>query len=621
MVARGHPPPPPPPPRPPPLADGLARLGNIPQMRDGQPAIAEARRAFAAVQELRARVDADLAKSAAERRAEVVAGLVPAITGLIEKTNQLRLTLETLTRPPAAQLVQLITLRHLAAEMAEYAGRERARLAAIVGTRQKMSDQDFRILATGRGHIELAWNSIAVLRVRPDAPKPLVAAVDAVEKSYFGDYETLRQAVLGAGATGDYPVDGKQYFDRVTTGINTVLALAQEMGAVAERATLAEAGDSTSRVVEAGLILLAGLLLAAVSFWVAFARIVRPIAGMTAAMERLAGGDKSVEISGATRGDEIGAMARTVQVFKDNAIAMEKMQAEQEEMKHHAEVEKKRALAKLADDFEASVSGVVGAVESAAGAMQSTAQSMSATAEQTSRQALAVGSASERASANVQTVASAAEELTSSISEISRQVSQASAIAGKAAEDGKRTDATVGRLADTAQKIGEVIKLIQDIAGQTNLLALNATIEAARAGEAGKGFAVVAGEVKHLASQTAKATDDIRLQITAIQEETHTAVEAIRGICQVIQDINGISSSIASAVEEQGAATQEIARNVQQAAEGTGEVTQNIGGVTSAASETGTAATDVLTSASELARQSESLRREVDKFLATIRAA
>jgi methyl-accepting chemotaxis protein len=253
--------------------------------------------------------------------------------------------------------------------------------------------------------------------------------------------------------------------------------------------------------------------------------------------------------------------------------------------------------------------------------MQSTAQSMSATAEETSQQAVTVASAAEQASANVQTVASAAEELLSSIAEIGRRVTQASGIAGSAANDGRRTDVIVRGLADEAQKIGEVIKLIQDVAGRTNLLALNATIEAARAGEAGKGFAVVASEVKNLANQTAKATDEIRARIAAIQSQTSAAVEAIRGICGTIEEINGISSSIAAAVEEQSTATREISRSVQQAATGTAQVSDNIGGVSTAADNTGAAASQVLGSASELAKQSEILRSEVENFLTRVRAA
>lgn len=599
----------------------LAQMRKLPAMEHGRQAIANAESAFAAIQDLRMRVDSDLAVSSFERHRDVIDGFVPAITGLIEKANQLRLTLETLTQPPAAQLAQLIGLRHLAAEMAEYAGRERARLAAIVGAHQPMSEADFQIISEGRGHIDLAWDTIEVLRVRPDTPRTLVAAINAVEQDFFGEYGKLRHSVIESGTSGAYSIDGKQYFDGATLGINAILKMANEMGKVAETAAIAEAASSSNRMIVTAFVFVLGLAFAGLGFWIALVRVVNPITEMTNAMQRLAGGDKTIEIIGTDRSDEVGSMAKAVQVFKDNAIAMERVQAEQEELKRQAEIEKKRALAQLANEFESSVAGVVQFVSSSSMEMQNTAQSMSATAEETSRQSLAVASAAEQASANVQTVATAAEELSSSIIEISRQVSQASSIASKAVEHGRQTDETVSGLAEAAQTIGDVIDLIQNIAAQTNLLALNATIEAARAGEAGKGFAIVASEVKSLANQTAKATEDIRTQIMAIQEKTNTAVDAIRSICQTVEEVNGISASIASAVEEQGAATQEIARNVQQAATGTTQVSENIGGVTLAAKDTGVAATQVLGSASELTRQSETLKAEVGKFLETVRAA
>ena len=349
--------------------------------------------------------------------------------------------------------------------------------------------------------------------------------------------------------------------------------------------------------------------------------ITRPLGRMTVAMSDVAGGNLDVAVPALGQKDEVGQLAAALEKFKEAGMENRRLQAEQKESEKRAETDKKKALNGMADSFEASVKGVVDGVSSAAGQMQSSAQSMSATAEETQRQATAVAAASEQASTNVQTVASAAEELSSSIAEISRQVAESTKIAGKAVEDAGRTNNKVQMLAEAAQKIGDVVKLINDIAGQTNLLALNATIEAARAGEAGKGFAVVASEVKSLATQTAKATEEIGAQINAIQGATGEAVHAIKEIGETIGRVNEIATTIAAAVEEQGAATQEIARNVQQASKGTAEVSSNIAGVTQAATDTGRVANEVLTASGDLSKQSVRLRDEVEKFLKTIRAA
>ncbi len=346
----------------------------------------------------------------------------------------------------------------------------------------------------------------------------------------------------------------------------------------------------------------------------------RPVVAMTAAMGDLADGNHSVEIPATDRRDEIGLMAKAVLVFKENMIKAKAL-AEQEAAEQKRREQRARKVEKLTGDFDSEVSSVLKSVSSAATEMQATAASMSSTAEETSRQSTVVASASEEASTNVQTVASAAEELSSSIAEISRQVSQSAEIAGKAVTDAERTNIQVQGLAEAAHKIGEVVQLITDIASQTNLLALNATIEAARAGEAGKGFAVVASEVKNLANETAKATDEITGQITGIQQATRDAVSAIQSIGQTIGQINEIASGIASAVEEQGAATQEIARNVQQAATGTQEVSSNITGVNQAATATGAAAEQVQSASAELSQQAEIMRAKVETFLAEIKAA
>jgi len=348
--------------------------------------------------------------------------------------------------------------------------------------------------------------------------------------------------------------------------------------------------------------------------------IARPVVEISAAMGTLAGGDTAVAIPGIGRQDEVGGMADAVQVFKDNMLRTAALEAEQTQARAAGERRSKQ-IDRLTGEFQDSVTELLQAITAASAQMENTAQGMSATAEQTNHQAMTVASATEQASANVQTVATAAEELSSSIAEIGRQVEQSSRIAATTAEEARATDATVKSLAETSTRIGQVVGLINDIASQTNLLALNATIEAARAGEAGKGFAVVAGEVKHLANQTAKATEEIGTQISAVQTATNQAVTAIGRIVGRIEEMTHIAAGIASAVEEQSAATNEIARNVQQAAAGTQEVATAITGVTQAASETGEAAGQVLDAAKSLNAQADGLRGRITRFLDGVRAA
>ncbi|MEH2473147.1 methyl-accepting chemotaxis protein [Nitrobacteraceae bacterium AZCC 2161] len=349
--------------------------------------------------------------------------------------------------------------------------------------------------------------------------------------------------------------------------------------------------------------------------------ITRSLSGLRDKMVRLVDGDLSVDIDEARRSDEIGDMAKAVQVFKNNAMAMQALQAEQKELGAQAEQQKKQAMREMADGFEARIGGIVGAVSGAAAAMQSTAKSMSVNAESTQQRTSAVAAGAEESTVNVQTVAAASEELAASIAEIGRQVTQASAVARKANEESEKTNVSVAGLADAAQKIGEVVAFITQIASQTNLLALNATIEAARAGEAGRGFAVVASEVKSLATQTSKATDDIRSQIETIQAETADAVAAIKRISMTIVEVNNISTTIAASMDQQGAATQEITRNVQEAADSAKHVSENINGVSEAVEATGHAASGLLGEADKLAQQARTLQAEVGDFLATVRAA
>jgi methyl-accepting chemotaxis protein len=370
-----------------------------------------------------------------------------------------------------------------------------------------------------------------------------------------------------------------------------------------------------------GLAILVIALVSGGIAWMIGRSISRPLGQLGARMRGLADGALDGDIPGIERGDEVGAMAATVQIFKDNAVRIRGLEKIEAETQQRAGAERRAAMENIANDFERSVKGIVSSVATAAKGMQITAQSMTATASDASARAATVGAASDTASNNVGTVAAAAEELSSSVTEISRQVTRSSEIASKAVGDAERTNATVQVLSTGAEKIGEVVKLIHSIAAQTNLLALNATIEAARAGESGRGFAVVASEVKALANQTAKATEEISAQVAAMQSSTSDAVLSISGITETIAQMSEITVSIATSVDQQGEATREIARNIQSVAAGSSEISAHIGGVTTAAAATGLAASDVLANARELDNQSGMLRNAVDEFLAKVRAA
>ncbi|MHC2624507.1 methyl-accepting chemotaxis protein [Bradyrhizobium huanghuaihaiense] len=375
---------------------------------------------------------------------------------------------------------------------------------------------------------------------------------------------------------------------------------------------------ATSVMLALGALMLVG---SALFVWLYVGRnILRRITGLQRAMQQLSAGDLDTEIARSKHNDEIGAMTDTLTVFRDSMVEARALTSEQDKDRAAKAERAARMEARIAE-FEGTVRTALDNLAQSANSMQSTAQSMSTTADQSNALVNAVASAAEETSVNVQTVSSGTEQLSSSIEEISKQVVTSAAIAKKAVDEAGATDTTVQSLADSASRISVVVDLIQTIASQTNLLALNATIEAARAGEAGRGFAVVASEVKSLASQTAKATEEIRTQIASMQQVTTSAVGAIQGIGRIIGEINDVTTTIAAAVEEQGAATREIARNIQHAAGGTSEVSSNIVGVSTASAEAGAAANDVLGASDALRREADMLRGEIDAFLNNMRAA
>ena len=401
---------------------------------------------------------------------------------------------------------------------------------------------------------------------------------------------------------------------------------------------------SSDRIISSILTInIAAIVILLLAGWYFGGKFVNPISAITGTMRQLADGNKSIDIPHLNKTDEVGKMARTLEVFRESAVQMDMMQAqaekdrirqeqdreqsrirqekEREAARIQSEAEKRQAMQELANQFESSVKKVVQDVSHAAGNVHSAAESLNGTARASQGQASSAAASSEQANTNVQTVASAAEELASSIREINRQISQSSAAVNRAVDEAQNTNEIVGGLAQSATKINEIVGLIADITSKTNLLALNATIEAARAGDAGKGFAVVANEVKTLANQTASATEEITKQIQEIQAATKSAVDAIRGITATIKDVNQMSTGVAAAVEQQEAATQEIARNVQQASIGTQDVSSNVQKLTDGAMQAGQSAELLLNSSGVLSNQANKLANDVDAFIKKIRAA
>jgi methyl-accepting chemotaxis protein len=495
------------------------------------------------------------------------------------------------------------------------------RLENAASSGKPWSAADIVGAAEDTGRAALAWSQVLDAAARNDAPAPIT---DAVARSKQSD------AVAMVAQQKDYikALSSNQVIDVKFADLSKLNTAVLSYSVDVANAALAEMVARARRQMDAarwglvinGAMMLVALGITAFGFVLVGRRVSRPIRTLTLAMQKLAHRDYAIELAGADRGDEIGEMSRAVAFFRENMMEGDRLAGEKEAEQGRKE-QRQGAVENLIRAFESTVTESLHTLTKASGELNATANSMSSTAEQGRSKSVMVANVSQEASANVQTVAAATEQLSASISEISRQVAESSSIAGTAAAQAHRTNTDVQALSDAAQRIGDVVELISGIAGQTNLLALNATIEAARAGEAGKGFAVVASEVKNLASQTARATEDITGQVAAIQAATTSSVQAIQAIGGTIDRVNQIAAAIAAAVEQQSAATREIARNVQQASEGTSEVSRHVTGVSEAATATGAAAGEVLDSARTLSRLSDDLRSHVDRFVGSLRTA
>lgn len=516
---------------------------------------------------------------------------------------------------------QMVNIKQSAWAARNFGGLFAVRIENAAASGKPWSPAEIVAGAEDVGRQAQAWSQVLVAAARADAPPALI---DVVNRSKQPDVQAMaaQQAAYVSALRNNQTID-VTFAD--LSKLNTAIlnySVEAANAALAEMVAVAGAQISAARqgLVAAGVMMLVAISVAVTGLLVVQRRISAAILALTAAMRRLADRDYAVELVGLDRSDEIGEMSRTVAVFKESLIAGDRLAGEKEAEQERKE-RRQSAVEKLIKAFETTVTTSLRTLASASTELNATAQSMSAIADQGRSKASSVANVSEQASGNVQMVAAATEELSASISEISRQVSESTAIAGAAATQAEKTNEQVRALSDAAQRIGDVVALISGIAEQTNLLALNATIEAARAGEAGKGFAVVAAEVKTLANQTAKATEEIIGQVTDIQGATRSSVDAIQAISSTIQRVNHIASAIAAAVEEQGAATREIARNVLQASEGTTELSRHVVGVSESTADTGRAAGEVLDSASTLALLAADLRRDVDQFVGQLRVA
>jgi methyl-accepting chemotaxis protein len=603
------------------LKSALVALEAI-EFPEHQADMAKLARSVATLATLQEESVAALMRSKADRRAGLAQDYFNQTSALIGLLDQLSSRLTRLVKLDDAFIDQLLALKQLA-----WVGRNAGGDASVMvsnGLAGQPMPPDALLKYTGHmSRLETAWAAIDDLSGGLQLPARFSDAMDKSRREFFAaDFTAKLAGLLKATIAGERPnLTADEWSTTAVAKLTSLLGVAEAALDVAKEHAARQRSAATWNLWIQIALLVAAVALAGGMMLVVSRRVSGPLRMIQEAMLKVAGGDFSAAVSFAGRKDEIGGLARALQVFKDSMAESERLRADQKEAETRTVAQRKTEMHRLADGFQAAVGGIVDAVSTASSELEAAAGMLTKTAETTQQLSAVVASASEAASANVQSVASATEEMTSSVNEIARQVQESSRIAGEAVDQAGKTDARIAELSKAASRIGDVVKLITAIAEQTNLLALNATIEAARAGEAGRGFAVVASEVKALAAQTAKATEEIGTQISSMQAATQDSVAAIKEIGGTIGRIAEIASTIAAAVEEQGTATQEIARNVHQAAQGATQVATNITDVNRGAAETGSASSQVLGSAQSLARESAHLRDEVEKFVGMVRAA
>src|SRR5262245_3707000 len=578
--------------------------------------------ALAKADQYRTQADAALKLPKDKRDENLVKTFIPTITASVNASLKVWFSALHTAAQNDPTLARLASLKELGWRMRDISGMERSNIASAIAAGQPVATDKLAANIGIRSQVDVLWQQVENLAADPATDPAIKRAMAAAKEQYFGAFRKYADDMKKlSDEGGKYGVTSTQYVETTTPQLGNLLGVMYAAGKASESHTEAVRSAALTSLISAlamiGLALVVAIGVALLVVW----RVTRPLRDITDVVNRLASGDTAVNVPGVSRGDEVGAIARSIEVFRENLVETDRLKAEQETLKTSSEASRRREIREMADRFDASVGHIVDQVASASTGLRTTAQAMTVSCDATSKQSGAVASAAAQATQSVQTVAAATEELSASIRDISQQVSRASGMITDAVSQAGQSNERVQGLTAAAQKIGDVVKIIADIAGQTNLLALNATIEAARAGDAGRGFAVVASEVKALADQTAKATEEIAGQVKSIQEATMSSAQSIQGIAETISAVSDTATAIAAAVQQQGAATLEIARNAQEATRGTQEVSSSIGSIDGNSRKAGSDAAGVLASANQLSENGSALRQQVESFLREVRAA